>query len=199
MKWKKAALIQPQITSQQLKPKNLIVNTNTTDEMVICEEIGLKCVMPSASTQTKNPRKTNKKAEARHQLEIDEETGLKTTIEKTKTGNSKTTNNSNKPSRTLESKADNSLAKAVPAKSQKEHEGKNEAQNGTKSQNTKKAFQLNDTEQQLTACKAEVIRLETMVTEKEKKLSQLSKGDCCLANMILQHNPKKEMTLQKWS
>jgi hypothetical protein len=55
------------------------------------------------------------------------------------------------------------LAKAIPAKSQKEHEGKNEAQNGMKSQKTKKTFQLNDTEQQLTACKAEVIRLETMV------------------------------------
>ena len=173
---KESSIDTPQITSQQLKPKNLIVNTNTTDEMVICEETGLKCVMPSASTQTKNPRKTNKKAKARHQLEIDEETGLKTTIEKTKTGNSKTTNNSNKPSRTLESKADNSLAKAVPAKSQKEHEGKNEAQNGTKSQNTKKAFQLNDTEQQLTACKAEVIRLETMVTEKEKNYHNSQKA-----------------------
>jgi hypothetical protein len=44
------------------------------------------------------------------QLEIDEETGLKTTIEKNKTGNSKITNNSNEPSRTLESTADNSLA-----------------------------------------------------------------------------------------
>jgi hypothetical protein len=32
----------------------------------------------------------------------------------------------------------------------------------------RKLFQLNDTEQQLTACKAEVVRLETMVTEKEK-------------------------------
>jgi hypothetical protein len=41
---------------------------------------------------------SNKKAEARNQLEIDEETGLKTTIEKTKAGNSKTTNNSNEPS-----------------------------------------------------------------------------------------------------
>jgi hypothetical protein len=59
----------------------------------------------SATTLTKNPRKTNKKAKARNQLEIDEETGLKTTIEKDKTGNSKTTNNSNEPSRTLESKA----------------------------------------------------------------------------------------------
>jgi Na+/H+-translocating membrane pyrophosphatase len=45
-------------------------------------------------------------------------------------------NNSNEPSRTLESTADNSLAKAIPAKSQKEHEGKNEAQNGMKSQKT---------------------------------------------------------------
>jgi hypothetical protein len=50
-----------------------------------------------------------KKAKARNQLEIDEETGLKTTIEKNKTGNSKITNNSNEPSRTLESKADNSV------------------------------------------------------------------------------------------
>jgi hypothetical protein len=32
---------------------------------------------------------------------------------------------------------------------------------------------------------------------KGKKPSQLSKGDCCLTNMILQHNPRKEMTLQK--
>lgn len=64
----------------------------------------------------------------------------------------------------LESKTNYSLTKAVPAKSQKENEGKNEAQNVTKTQKTKKAFQLNDTEQQLTACKAEVIRLETMVT-----------------------------------
>ena len=131
MKWKKAALIQPQITyiptTEETNPKNVIVNTNTTDEMVICEETGLKYAMPSA----------NKKAEARNQLEIDDETGLKTTIEKTKTGNSKTTNNSNEPSRILESKADNSLAKPVPAKSQKEHEGKNEAQNGTKSKKNK--------------------------------------------------------------
>jgi hypothetical protein len=43
--------------------------------MVICEETGLKYAMPSA----------NKKAEARNRLEIDDETGLKTTIEKTKT------------------------------------------------------------------------------------------------------------------
>ena len=93
--------------------------------MVICEETGLKYAMPSA----------NKKAEARNQLEIDDETGLKTTIEKTKTGNSKTTNNSNEPSRTLESKADNSLAKAIPVKSQKEHEGKNEAQRNEKPKN----------------------------------------------------------------
>ena len=91
--------------------------------------------MPSATTLTKNPRKTNKKAKARNQLEIDEETGLKTTIEKDKTGNSKTTNNSNEPSRTLESKADNSLAKAIPVKSQKEHEGKNEAQRNEKPKN----------------------------------------------------------------
>jgi hypothetical protein len=103
---------------------------------------------------------------------------------------------SEETNRTLESTADNSLAKAIPAKSQKEHERKNEAQNGMKSQKRKKTFQLNDTEQQLTACKAEVIRLETMVTEKEKP-SQLSKGDCCLMNMILQHNPRKEMTLKK--
>ena len=77
MKWKKAALIQPQImyipTTEETNPKNVIVNTNTTDEMVICEETGLKYAMPSA----------NKKAEARNQLEIDDETGLKTTIEKT--------------------------------------------------------------------------------------------------------------------
>ena len=141
MKWKRAALIQPQImyipTTEETNPKNVIVNTNTTDEMVICEETGLKYAMPSATTLTKNPRKTNKKAEARNQLEIDDETSLKTTIEKTKTGNSKTTNNSNEPSRILESKADNSLAKPVPAKSQKEHEGKNEAQNGMKSQKNK--------------------------------------------------------------
>jgi hypothetical protein len=114
-------------TTEETNPKNVIVNTNTTDEMVICEETGLKYVMPSA----------NKKAEARNQLEIDDETGLKTTIEKNKTRNSKTTNNSNEPSRILESKADNSLAKPVAAKSQKEHEGKNEAQNGTKSQKNK--------------------------------------------------------------
>jgi uncharacterized membrane protein len=95
--------------------------------------LNVQYAMPSATTLTKNPRKTNKKAEARNQLEIDDETSLKTTIEKTKTGNSKITNNSNEPRRTLESKADNSLAKAIPAKSQKEHEGKNEAQNGMKS------------------------------------------------------------------
>ena len=40
---------------------------------------------------------------------------------------------------------------------------------------TKKTFQLNDTEQQLTACKAEVIRLETMVTEKEKTITTLKR------------------------
>lgn len=98
-------------TTEETNPKNVIVNTNTIDEMVICEETGLKYVMPSATTLTKNPVKTNKKAKARNQLEIDEETGLKTTIEKNKTGNSKITNNSNEPSRTLESTADNSLAK----------------------------------------------------------------------------------------
>jgi hypothetical protein len=49
--------------------------------MVICEETGLKYVIPSATTLTKNPVKTNKKAKARNQLEIDEETGLKTTID----------------------------------------------------------------------------------------------------------------------
>ena len=114
-------------TTEETNPKNVIVNTNTSDEMVICEETGQKYAMPSA----------NKKAEARNQLEIDDETGLKTTIEKNKTRNSKTTNNSNEPSRTLESTADNSLAKPVAAKSQKEHEGTNEAQNGTKSQTNK--------------------------------------------------------------
>lgn len=119
-------------TTEETNPKNVIVNTNTTDEMVICEETGLKYAMPSA----------NKKAEARNQLEIDDETGLRTTIEKTKTGNSKTTNNSNEPSRTLESTADNSLAKTIPAKSQKEHEGKNEAQNGMKSQKQRKNSNL---------------------------------------------------------
>jgi hypothetical protein len=36
-------------------------------------------------------------------------------------------------------------------------------------------FQLNNTEQQLTACKAEVIRLETMVTEKEKTITTLKR------------------------
>ena len=120
---------------EETNPKNVIVNTNTIDEMMICEETGLKYVMPSATTLTKNPVKPNKKVKARNQLEIDEETGLKTTIEKNKTGNSKITNNSNEPSRTLESTADNSLAKDIPAKSQKEHEGKNEAQRNEKPKN----------------------------------------------------------------
>jgi hypothetical protein len=29
-------------TTEETNPKNVIVNTNTTDEMVICEETGLK-------------------------------------------------------------------------------------------------------------------------------------------------------------
>ena len=49
-------------TTEETNPKNVIVNTNTSDEMVICEETGLKYAMPSATTLTKNPRKTNKKS-----------------------------------------------------------------------------------------------------------------------------------------
>ena len=33
-------------------PKNVIVNTNTIDEMVICEETGLKYAMPSANKKS---------------------------------------------------------------------------------------------------------------------------------------------------
>jgi hypothetical protein len=60
------------VTNEETNPKNVIVNTNTIDEMVICEETGLKYVILSATTLTKNPVKTNKKAKARNQLEIDE-------------------------------------------------------------------------------------------------------------------------------
>jgi hypothetical protein len=141
MRWKKAALIQPQITyiptTEETNPKNVIVNTNTTAEMVICEETGLKYAMPSA----------NKKAEARNQLEIDDETGLKTTIEKTKTGNSKTTNNSNEPSRILDQKQIipwQNLSQLNPKKNMK---GRMKHKTERKAKKTKKTFQLNDTDQ----------------------------------------------------
>lgn len=34
------------LTTEESNPKNVIVNTNTIDEMEICEETGLKCLMP---------------------------------------------------------------------------------------------------------------------------------------------------------